>query len=418
MKAELDVAIIGAGPYGLSIAAYLSGAGIDNKVFGATMDTWEHHMPPGMQLKSYGDSSNLFDPQSSFTIEHFCRERGIAYHSSNVPVSLETFVAYGKSFQEQFVPGVERKRLVSLKPAHQGHELVFDDAERLLARRVILAIGVLPYKYTPADLLGNLPPELLSHSADHGPLAHLAKKTVTVLGKGASALDIAALLAMQGSAVTLLTRGSALKFQSAPPVRKSPLRAAARQLLRPQARGLGSGWVLAACAAAPQLIHVLPDKIRVAILNNYLGPSGGYFIRERIEQLVTVKLGTTVERAEENRGRVRLVTINCNGTRETIESDHLVAATGYRADLRRLDFLGDHTLKRVRMIDHVPVLSRDYESSIAGLHFVGLTSARGFGPIMRFVEGALHPAVHLARLFGRSRQQEITHYQTSYVADA
>ena len=42
-------------------------------------------------------------------------------------------------------------------------------------------------------------------------------------------------------------------------------------------------------------------------------------------------------------------------------------------------------------------------ASVPGLHFVGLSSARSFGPVMRFVVGAVHPARTLTRLFGASR---------------
>jgi cation diffusion facilitator CzcD-associated flavoprotein CzcO len=155
-RAELDVAIIGAGPYALSIAAHLSAAGVENRVFGSPMAFWRDHMPPGMCLKSYGDSSSLFDPKSSFTLAHYCREKGIAYHPSLVPVKLETFVAYGEAFREQFVPGVEPKQLVELASAPGGHELTFDDGVRVIARRVIVAIGVLPYRYVPPELTARL----------------------------------------------------------------------------------------------------------------------------------------------------------------------------------------------------------------------------------------------------------------------
>jgi len=404
-NSEIDVAIVGAGPYGLSIAAYLAGAGVALRIFGAPMDSWQNHMPPGMHLKSYGDSSSLFDPQSSFTIEHYCREHGIAYHPSQIPVALETFAAYGKAFQERFVPRVENRTLVALTPLDAGYELRFNDGEMTVARRVILAIGVVPYRYLPSRLSDRLDPALLSHSADYGSLSSLTGKSVTVLGGGSSALDIAALLARQGTKVTLVARSPQLKYQTVPPddsQQPTGLWRLLGRLKSPPARGLGSGWVLAACAATPQLIHLLPDRVRHAILDTYLGPSGGYFIRQHIEQRVELKLGRTIEGIEEHAGHVRLTTIGADGARDTIETDHLIAATGYRVDLRRLGFLDERSLERLRMVDHIPVLSGDFESSMPGLYFVGLSSARAFGPIMRFVEGAVHPATRLARVLGRS----------------
>ena len=405
MTAELDVAVIGAGPYGLSIAAHLSAAAIDNQVFGAPMNSWRNHMPPGMCLKSYGESSSLFDPHSAFTLEAFCRERGIEYDPIVLPVRLETFIAYCDAFRERFVPRVDPRHLVGHEWTKRGHELTFDDGHRVTARRVVIATGVVHYKHVPEVLL-RCDSTHLSHSSDHGPIEHLAGRRVAIVGRGSSALDLAALLTARGSAVTLLTRSAELKFQTLPPRRddhEPALRRAARALLRPPARGLGSGWVLAACAATPRLIHCLPDRARRAILESYLGPSGGYFIRDFVEHSIELRLSTTVERVEAQSDGVRLATVDAAGGRQFVDSDHIVAATGYRVDVRRLAFLGTRTLERIQNADGVPRLSANFESSLPGLYFVGLASARSFGPIMRFVEGAIHPAVHLARVLRRSR---------------
>jgi cation diffusion facilitator CzcD-associated flavoprotein CzcO len=57
----IETAIIGAGPYGLSIAAHFRSRGISFRVFGRPMDSWLRHMPKGMHLKSDGFASNLSD---------------------------------------------------------------------------------------------------------------------------------------------------------------------------------------------------------------------------------------------------------------------------------------------------------------------------------------------------------------------
>jgi thioredoxin reductase len=403
MMTELNIAIIGAGPYGLSVAAHLTAAGVDHRIFGPPMDMWRNHMPPGMYLKSYGESSSLFDRQSALTLERFCAAHRIAYHDSRVSVRLDTFVAYGMAFQKRFVPHLEPKRLVALRPAGSSHELEFDDGERVVARNVVLAIGVIPYRHTPREL-GHLPRAICSHSSDYGSLDALERKHVTVVGGGSSALDLAALLSERRAAVTVVTRSQQLHFQVPPGPRGSLM----RRILRPTSNGLGDGWLMCMCAEAPWLFRFLPDRTRLHILANNLGPSGGYFIREQVETRVTLKTGRSIERAEEKGGRVRLVTIDASGSRETIESEHLIAATGYRVDLRRLEFLGGDTLRRIRMVDGTPILSSDFESSVPGLYFLGLTAARTFGPVMRFVVGAVHPARQLTRRLGGVDRPVIT----------
>jgi len=396
MTSELHTAIIGAGPYGLSISAHLAAAGVDHRIFGLPMGMWRNHMPPGMYLKSYAESSSLSDPQSVLTLEQYAGTQGIAYHASRVPVGLATFVAYGMAFQKTFAPHLEPKRLATLRPSGVSHELEFDDGERVVTRNVILAIGVMSYCHMPREL-AHLPTAICSHSSDYGGLDALEGKNVTIVGSGSSALDLAALLPEHRAAVTIVARGPQLRFQTAPGPKPSFLRSFLRRIVRPDSNGLGDGWLMCMCAEAPGLFRLLPDSKRAHLLATILGPSGGYHIREQVEKHVTLKAGRSIEHAEERGGRVRLITIDARGSRETIESDHLIAATGYRVDLRRLEFLGDDTLRRISMVDSTPILSSDFESSVPGLYFVGLTAARTFGPVSRFVVGAVHPARQLAR---------------------
>jgi hypothetical protein len=64
----LNTAIVGAGPYGLSIAAHFRRRGIPFRIFGRPMESWLAHMPKGMMLKSDGFASNIYDPESALTV--------------------------------------------------------------------------------------------------------------------------------------------------------------------------------------------------------------------------------------------------------------------------------------------------------------------------------------------------------------
>ena len=116
----MDIAIIGAGPYGLSLAAHLRKSGRTLRIFGAPMHSWSRHMPQGMHLKSEGFASNLYDPEGKFTLKAYCAERGIPYGDIGVPVPIETFIAYGLEFQRRWVPEVENVEITSLKESG-GH---------------------------------------------------------------------------------------------------------------------------------------------------------------------------------------------------------------------------------------------------------------------------------------------------------
>jgi cation diffusion facilitator CzcD-associated flavoprotein CzcO len=93
MSDAVDVAIVGAGPYGLSVAAHLRGAGVSYRQFGLPMHLWRDAMPRGMFLKSQGFASNLSDPERSHTLEAFCAKTGRPYASYGLPVALDTFVS-------------------------------------------------------------------------------------------------------------------------------------------------------------------------------------------------------------------------------------------------------------------------------------------------------------------------------------
>jgi cation diffusion facilitator CzcD-associated flavoprotein CzcO len=63
--AALDTIVVGAGPYGLSAAAHLKGAGVDVHVVGRPMSFWREQMPVGMLLRSPFVACSMSDPERS-----------------------------------------------------------------------------------------------------------------------------------------------------------------------------------------------------------------------------------------------------------------------------------------------------------------------------------------------------------------
>jgi thioredoxin reductase len=390
---HVDVAVIGAGPYGLSLAAFFSGRGINYRIYGEPMESWRKGMPPGMSLKSDGWSSSLYNPGTPFTLAEFCRSKRIPYHDSQTPVSLETFVSYGIAFQQRFAPQVERRRLIALSRREDRFDLVFDVGPSITANRVVLAVGTHSFGFIP-QALKVLPEDRLSHSSQHGPIEQLKDKHVTVIGSGASATDLAALLHEQGSDVLLVSRTRTLGFGS-----RSRLHRSFLQKIRSPGTGIGSGWVLKICAEKPGLFHTLPKAIRRHLVETELGPSGGWFMAQRVYGHVPLSLGRSVESASMTNGKVHLKLRTSDGTTEIVPTDHVIAATGYQTEVRRLAFLDADLQRAMRLIENAPALSRNYETSIPGLFVVGFASGYSFGPVARFVYGAMHPARHLAKHF-------------------
>src|SRR5919202_700425 len=102
------VVVIGAGPYGLSAAAHLIRAGVSVRVFGEPMESWVHHMPQGMLLRSRWEASNIADPDHALGLGSYEAASGLEHAE---PVPLGRFVEYGRWFQEHAVAGLERRRV-------------------------------------------------------------------------------------------------------------------------------------------------------------------------------------------------------------------------------------------------------------------------------------------------------------------
>jgi thioredoxin reductase len=380
----LEIAIIGAGPYGLSIAAHFRSHGIRFRIFGRPMDSWLAHMPKGMMLKSEGFASNIYDPENTFTLQHFCAERAIEYSDTGIPVRLETFAAYGLAFRERMVPELEDRLVDSLERLPDGFRLRLDDGETVIARRVVLAVGITHFEHLPAEL-AHLPAEYLTHSARHHDLESFRGRNVVVIGGGASATDLAGLLHDTDAQVQLVARRTSLRFHGKPSVGKS--RSLWQRIRHPQS-GLGPGVRSRFYADAPNLFHHLPESVRLRTVQNHLGPSGGWFAKEKVVGRVPLLLGYTVQRAEIQDSKVRLHLRGVDGNEREILTEHIIAATGYKVDLERLAFVDAGIRSKFTTVNGTPVLSSTFESSVPGLYFVGIAAANSFGPLMRFAFGA------------------------------
>jgi thioredoxin reductase len=388
----IDTAVVGAGPYGLSIAAHLQGRGIDFRIFGKPMTTWLSHMPKGMLLKSDGFASNLSAPKSDHTLRSFCARHNIAYDDCNIPVSLETFTEYALDFQRRFVREIDQRLVTSLAPSDDSFVLQLDGGEHIRARRVVLAVGISHFKYLPDTLRQHEEP-FVSHSSAHGDMQRFREADITIIGAGASAVDLAAGLHDGGARVRLVVRAPAIRFSSAS---RSAEISLWRRIRHPSS-GLGPGLRSRLYCELPHLFRYLPTPLRLEIVRRHLGPSSPWYLRSRVVGKVTILTGHEVEHAAIEDNRVRLRLRNGASRPTSIATDHVIAATGFRVDLRRLSFMDENLRRRIRTLGSMPVLSTNFESSVSGLYFTGLAAAGSFGPLMRFMYGTEFAARRISK---------------------
>jgi cation diffusion facilitator CzcD-associated flavoprotein CzcO len=412
MNGITDVAIVGAGPYGLSVAAHLRRSGRSVRHFGLPMHLWRANMPRGMFLKSQGFASNLSDPAARLTLAAFCRETERPYADYGLPVPLDTFVAYGQWFQSAADLNVEEVLVTGVSPAGDGYELTLTGGETLLARQVVVAVGVEHFAYLPEQLAA-LPPGVCTHSSAHTDLAAFAGQRVIVVGAGQSALESAALLHEHGAQVQIVMREKQVTWNGAPLPPDRPL----PQRLREPEAGLGSGWGTWFYSRKPAMFRHLPVDSRVRRARTALGPAGASWLRGRVEGEFPVLTGQALDWAVSGPDGVRLglvsgtgvsstgvsstgvssTGVSSTGARMEVAADHVIAATGYRPDLSRLTFLDESLRSRLRTVAGTPVVDRDYQTSAPGLFVVGPGVAPTFGPVMRFVYGADHAARTVGR---------------------
>ncbi len=395
-----DVAIIGAGPYGLSLAAHLAKAGIACRVFGQPMHTWRTGMPQGMVLKSEGFASNLWHPDNVFTLQDYCAEQGLPYKHSGLPVPLETFSAYGVAFQKRFVPILAEQWVTHLDHDGTVFTLKLDTDEIITARRVVIAAGIRKFYQTPPELdpiLG----ELCTHSADHHALDQFSGKQILVIGGGASGVGLAALMSERGANVTVAARKNRIAY-CGPPEDRTFL----DKIVAPES-GLGTGWRSLACVVAPMVFYQMPRDFRHVVVRKHLGPAPGWTSRAEVERNVNVLLGARIARSRAGNGTA-IVTFRMNdGSENTVEAEHVISATGYKIDMRRLEFLSPGILARMAMADASPVLSPHFETSVPGLFVVGTAAANSFGPLLRFAYGAGFVSGRLSRFLKRTAERRL-----------
>lgn len=395
------VAVIGAGPYGLSTAAHLRARGIPVRVFGEPMVSWRDHMPEGMLLKSTPAASNIDAPQPGHTLGDYCAAAGIPRLVTDEDIiPVETFIAYGEWFRQKLVPELEQVRVVSVDrrsgpdvAGSGGFDIKLDSGESFTARAVVVATGLSGLAHLPPELAeaaadGPTPSGPVSHSSQHHDLRRFSGKELIVVGAGQSALETAALAAEAGAQVRVVSRGKGAVDFGAPPWDQPKL--------RPESP-FGRAWSLWALSYYPQPYRHLPAEARHYLVRRVLGPLGAWWLRDRFEGKVGVREVERIVSAAATEGKPVLTVRTHGGRVEELTADHVMAATGYRVDLAAMDFLGHELRAGLAASRGTPRLGAGYRSSLPGLYFTGLPAASSYGPVMRFVCGTEFASPRLAR---------------------
>lgn len=372
--AHLDVAVIGAGPYGLSAGVHLKAKGMAVCVFGEPMEFWANKMPEGMLLRSPRVASNLSDPGKAFTLEAY---EAAARKEPCAPLPLDTFVEYGRWFRHQLGSNLDQRTISRVDRDHSGFTLTAQDGEEIRAKYVVVAAGIGPFRKKPA-VFENLSPQQAIHCYEGRDVRKFSGKRVAVVGAGQSALESAALIHEAGAEVEVIARQDHLNWigKHSWLHHMGPLTS-----MLYSSHDVGPLGI-SRLVAYPNLVSFIPLKLRDRIRTRAVRPAGSRWLPARLKE---VKLTTrrSVSQAITSGEMIRLKLDD--GSERQVE--HVVLGTGYQVDISKYDFLPQQLTREIKQFGGYPKLASGFRSSVPGLYFIGATAARSFGPLLYFVAG-------------------------------
>ena len=375
MSERLDIAVIGAGPYGLSVAAQLAGRNV--RTFGAPMETWRTRMPPYMFLRSDWQETSLAAPGNLGSIDRWARVSG---EEREEPIPLQKFLRYAEWFRSTFVPEVDPADVAALERDGHGFRVTTTAGDELRARQVVVAVGAVPFAYAPPQLAQAVGGRVAFATSlqDYEPYRG---RRVVVVGGGQGGLESASLAVQAGAEVELVVRSSLRWFADREP--HKPRGRLHQRLYRIAYPVVGYGPPpLNRLALHPDVFAALPKAARRRLAARILRAGGSPWLRDEVERDVQVTEGVGVEGIEQD-GAVRLRL--SDGT--VRDADAVILAAGFRFSLQRLSFLSEELRKRIALDDGRPVLDRWFRSTERGLLFVGFAAEHRFGPVARFIPG-------------------------------
>jgi cation diffusion facilitator CzcD-associated flavoprotein CzcO len=366
LATETNLLIVGAGPFGLAVAAQAGHDRIEHLIVGKQMEFWRRNMPKGMFLRSACDWH--LDPQDVHTIDAYLQEQGKT--ASDVePLSLDFYLSYADWFQTQ-----KHIRPLPIYIQRLDHGDTNDhfvattiDGDVINAQKVVLAPGFKHFAHVPEELKAKLPAGSFKHTAEFVDFGGARNKRYLIIGGRQSAFEWAALLLEAGAAAVHLShRHASPSFEEADWTWVNLL--VDNMIENPS-------WFRCLSQAEKDAIsHRMWAEGRLK-LETWLEPR---LKDERVKVWPHTELASCVQ---QETGELTATLING----ETFNVDQVVLATGYKVSIAQLPYLASgNILDQLEMRHGFPVLDDHFETSIPGLFITSMPAAQDFGPFFGF----------------------------------
>lgn len=371
---ELETAIVGAGPYGLALAASLPEGSAT--VFGEAAGTWRA-MQPDMELRARWLEMDLAYAGQPGSLAHWASSGGSSHRE---PMTVRDFLDYLEWFRATRVPSHVDEAVELVERQGQGFR-ISTAARSVTARSVAIAVGITPFASIPR--VCRLSDDRIVTAAEIGDVERLSGLRIAVVGGGQSAIETAARAAAAGAEVTLLARSRIHWFAAREPSALRGRVAARVYSLAYPALGYGPP-ILNRLVLHPDLFRRAPRSVRRRLTARLLRPGASDWLRESLTAGgVVVREGCGVEELEPDAGGLGLRLSD----HATLTVDRLIVATGYRFALERLAFLAPELRGTIGVDGGWPILDRWFRSTNRGISFLGYPAEGSFGPVARFVLG-------------------------------
>ena len=387
---QTDLLIVGAGPFGLAVAAQAQRLGIDHLVAGQPMSFWKRHMPAGMYLRSNSDWH--LDPANEHTIDRFLATQNLT-RAEVEPLSLDFYLSYVDWFQRQLSLDPMPFEVRALQHAAGEFRAELDNGDTIAAKAVVLAIGFQPFAHVPPDMAALLPAGRFAHTCDLVDLRALDGRRVLILGGRQSAFEWAALLADAGAAsVDVVHRHDSPRFAEA-----------------------DWSWVPSLVSRfedEPGWFRRLPQDERDAIGQRMWGEG-----RLKVEPWLKSRLPpdrVTIR----PRTQVHGASVRAEGTVEvfldtgaSLIVDQIIFATGYKPDVGRVPLLSrGNLLQTLDVRNGCPTLDDNLQTSIPRLFVTSFLATADFGNFFAFTVAARTSARLIVRAIAAGRGTEVPRY--------
>jgi cation diffusion facilitator CzcD-associated flavoprotein CzcO len=359
--------IIGAGPYGLSVAAYAKHLGIDYAMSGSPMEFWRNQMPKGMLLRS--GSTWQLDPLEIHTLHRYLESKGVALERVS-PLPLDLFIDYASWFAEELGIKTLNSYVRNLEIIDGHFEAFVENGETLSADTVVTSPGVGMFRNLPAEITDKLPHGRYTHTSSTVNFEPLAGRRCLIIGGRQSAFEWAALMVEAGVAeVHLVYRHETPQFAPSDWMWVDPLLKQAKEV---------PGW-----------FRNLPNSEKEAIERRFWGEG-----RLKLEPWLAARIVQDNIRLWPHT-QIESCKVLADGTLHVrlsggtiIDVDHVVLATGYHVDAQKVPYFSQTTiLPQLKTAGGFPCLDESFQTSVPGLYITGFAATRDFGPFYGFISG-------------------------------